>query len=86
MKRAIAKLIAKISELSILVNINTKHHVFLDIKGHVAGLSLRIYLQGWVKDKIADYSYDIYYWVADADILDNLSKIIDLLESLIKEG
>lgn len=86
MNRAVAKLIAQISELSILVNINTKHHVFLDIKGHVAGLSLRIYLQGWAEDKIADYKYDMYYWVADADTLDNLSKIIELLESLIKEG
>ena len=74
----IMQLVLDIMRLGVEISKNTKTDVFVEYSGHVDLLSVRIYEDGWEKDK-EHYSKDIYLNIADyrteEDITETLEEI-----------
>lgn len=49
----------RIMKLCLEINAQGKHIAFLDFSGHVDLVSVRIHLNGWVKDEDPSFSFDL---------------------------
>ena len=72
------QLVLDIMRLGVEISQNTTTDVFVEYSGHVDQLSIRIYEDGWGKDK-EHYSRDVYLDVAkyrtEEDITETLEEI-----------
>ena len=72
------QLVLDIMRLGVEISQNTTTDVFVEYSGHVDQLSIRIYEDGWEKDK-EHYSKDIYLnaeaYRTEEDIIETLEEI-----------
>lgn len=61
LNKDIADVIGEISKVANLINIEGKHHVFVEDLGHVQQLSVKIHKGGWKENAIPTLSQSIYY-------------------------
>lgn len=80
MKELLQKIIIKAYEITM----NTKHDVFVDYAGHVNGVHIFIYEDGWKPNKEMSFSKDIYLNIKNTR--KELEKVLDILEEYYKEG
>ena len=77
----IMQLVLDIMRLGVEISKNTKTDVFVDYSGHVDQLSVRIYEDGWEKDK-EYYSRDVYLNETEHRTEED---IIEILEEIYAE-
>ena len=72
------QLVLDIMKLGVEISKNTTTDVFVEYSGHVDSLSVRIYVDGWEKDK-EHYSRDVYLneteHRTEEDIIETLEEI-----------
>ena len=86
MNKDIADVIADIQRVAILINLETKHHVFVRDHGHIKQFEVQIYFNGWGEFKEPYLSDEIDYDDKDEDILKILKLIRDTLRKFYKNG
>ena len=96
LNKDIAKVIGEISEISILINSETKDDVFVEIYGHVNQIEVRYYKGGWkagadptIRNNIcyfSDNSNKEYKSCTDRVNLKDLKRIRDSLRKIYKNG
>jgi hypothetical protein len=73
------QLVLDIMQLGVEISENTKTDVFVEYAGHVDHLSMRIYEDGWEKDKEEYYSRNVYLDIklgrSEEDIIKSLEEI-----------
>lgn len=83
MNKDIAKVIAEISEVATLINLETKHDVFISISAHVKKIEFRFHENGWKGWKEPTYSDEMYF---DKDTIKILRGVLDTLRKIYKNG
>jgi len=91
MEKDIAEVIGYISRISCLINMQGKHHVFINDSGHVENFEVSLFLGGWksmadptLKQSIS-YSDDWLGGTLDKPLKD-LRKVRDVLHKIYKNG
>ncbi len=77
-----AKLIGEIQSLAFLVSSISKHHIFTDYQAHVSKINVRIFIDGWVKEKCKGCNIEFY--CDEKDAIQKLIKTKDILEHILK--
>lgn len=83
MNKDIAKVIAEISEVATLINLETEHEVFIDMRGHVKRIQFQFYEEGWTSNKEATYFDEMYF---DEKNIKRLRGVLDTLRKVYKNG
>lgn len=95
MNKEIAELIGEINIVSILINTETKHHVFISVQGHVNSITIKFWKDGW-ESYIDPTMRDEFYYAPDGEecikefdyeySLKKLRGILDTLRKIYKNG
>jgi hypothetical protein len=83
MNKDIAKVIAEISEVATLINLETEHDVFISISAHVKKIEFQFHEDGWKNSKKPTYSDEMYF---DKNTLKALRGVLDTLRKIYKNG
>lgn len=83
MNKDIAKVIAEISEVATLINLETEHDVFINISAHVHKIDFRFHKNGWANNKDATYFDEMYF---DEKNIKRLRGVLDTLRKIYKNG
>jgi len=84
--------IEKIFELAQKISTERKADVFVDYNGHINGMSIRIYREGWRKDNVADHWFRFLIDNFDEDeikpsyVISFLQEILDGNDYMIEIG
>ena len=83
----IKKLIAKIMVLAVSKSQKTKSDIFVDFAAHINELQIRIYTNGWNKDKAEPdicifIDLDVGKYLTEEDIIENLEKALDEIKGV----
>ena len=74
--------ILELAELAIQVNEESKHHVMCEIEGHVKGVYIRGYIDGYERGKGIGFAYH-FYW--DRDFTKEYEEVKQFLLVLLEE-
>ncbi|GAA0774442.1 hypothetical protein GCM10008908_24280 [Clostridium subterminale] len=83
MNKDIAKVIADISEVATLINLETEHDVFINISAHVKRIQFLFHEKGWVNSKEPTYFDEMYF---DEKNIKRLRGVLDTLRKIYKNG
>ena len=88
MEKDIAEVIGDISRISCLINMQGKHHVFINDSGHVKIFEIRLFSGGWETNANPTLKQDIRYRNIDKNDkpLKDLRKVRDVLHKIYKNG
>jgi hypothetical protein len=75
-RKEIYKIIGEIMTLAAIVNDTTKAHVFLEYSGHVKGLCLRVYLNGWESN--TPWDEEINTWLDTKSTSFDFNKMLEM--------
>jgi len=88
LEKDIAGLIGEISNVATLINMQGKHHVFVQDSGHVKKVDIKLHLGGWKSGADPslneEISYDEYYSLEKS--LKKFKKVRDTLYKIYKNG
>ncbi|KOM97237.1 hypothetical protein ACP49_09195 [Clostridium botulinum] len=88
MEQTIIELIGEISKIATKIIMETKHEVFISIRGHVQSIEIEFYKNGWESHKDATFSdvisFDSYYNLQVT--IKRLRGVLDTLRKLYKNG
>lgn len=73
----INKLMLSIFNLTLQINSQGKHHIFLQVFPHVEQITVELHKGGWIEKKKLDLKLECYYNNADAE--KELTKINNIL-------
>lgn len=76
--------VLKIMELGLEVSNETSHKVFVRYYGHIDGLDIDIFYNGWTREKEIDLKESLFLDFEEKEVLKSLNKIIKKLEELKK--
>ncbi|HDK7215190.1 TPA: hypothetical protein PTV45_000550 [Clostridium botulinum] len=88
MEQTIIELIGEISKIATRINIEGKHHVFINIRGHVKKIHIEFHKDGWERYHEATFEDNISFDPHD-DLEISIKKlrgVLDTLRKLYKNG
>lgn len=88
MEKDIAEIIGEISKVATLINMQGKHHVFVNASGHIKQIQIKLCLGGWKSycdsSLNEDISYDEFFGLEKN--FKKLKKVRDILYKIYKNG